>query len=347
MDAPIKMNRRFLRSVRLTDDCRLASGLDGYVVTPSVRMALDKITAAFAKGDSDRAFTLTAPYGTGKSAFALFLYHLLADAGDNAWPLLEKADAGLAKSCKSVLWNGAGTRDGYVTLTATAHRAPVSTVLAEALDNLGDALPQELFEPVKQLRESRDTKVSLRLFMQCVRELGDKKRGVLLIVDEFGKLFEQARLSPHNTDVFLLQELAEAASRSGDTPFVLLGLLHQSFSDYADIGAKLRNEFSKIEGRFEPIAFHESVVAQIQLTAAAFPEPTARTQEGLGKAVIQAIEAKLPALVGLGDRDFARCAARACPLHPLTLAALPYFFRRFGQNARSIFSRFCPVEFFV
>lgn len=177
MDAPLKMNRRFLRSVRLTDDCRLTSGLDGYVVTPSVRMALDKITAAFAKGDSDRAFTLTAPYGTGKSAFALFLYHLLAGAGDNAWPLLEKADAGLAKSCKSVLWNGADTRDGYVTLTATAHRAPVSSVLAEALDNLGDALPQDLFEPVKQLRESRDTKVSLRLFMQCVRELGYKRRG--------------------------------------------------------------------------------------------------------------------------------------------------------------------------
>lgn len=339
MGTPIKMNRRFLRSVRLTEDCRLASGLNGYIVTPSVRMALEKITNAFIKGDCDRAFTLTAPYGTGKSSFGLFLYHLLAGIKDDAWQLLKDVDERLERSCKSVLWNETDTRNGYVVLTATAHRASVSSVLAEALENLGDELPSDMFALVKNLRESRDTKVSLHIFMHCVRKLGSKKRGILLIFDEFGKLLEQARFSAEHTDVFLLQELAEAASRSGDVPFVLLGLLHQSFADYANIGTNLRNEFSKIEGRFEPIAFHESVVAQIQLTAAAFPKESASRAKGdAEQSIIQACEAKLPDLIGLSINDFATYAARACPLHPLTLTALPYFFRRFGQNARSIFS---------
>src|SRR5438132_6220863 len=36
--------------------------------------------------------------------------------------------------------------------------------------------------------------------------------------------------------------------------------------------------------------------------------------------------------------EFKRTAIDAYPLHPLTLVVLPYIFRRFGQNERSLFS---------
>ena len=39
---------------------------------------------------------------------------------------------------------------------------------------------------------------------------------------------------PDRQDIYLLQQLAEAASRSDDIPFFVLGLLHQGFNAYAD-----------------------------------------------------------------------------------------------------------------
>ena len=45
-------------------------------------------------------------------------------------------------------------------------------------------------------------------------------RGLLLIIDELGKLLEYAASHPDDGDVFILQELAEAAARS-ESPFLV------------------------------------------------------------------------------------------------------------------------------
>ena len=50
-----------------------------------------------------------------------------------------------------------------------------------------------------------------------------KGSGVLLILDELGKFLEYAAMYPERQDIYLLQQLAEAASRSGETPFFRLG----------------------------------------------------------------------------------------------------------------------------
>ena len=54
-----------------------------------------------------------------------------------------------------------------------------------------------------------------------------KAQQIFLVIDELGKYLEDA--ARNNNDIFILQELAELASRSGN--FILLGILHQSFSN--------------------------------------------------------------------------------------------------------------------
>ena len=342
MEDQIPINHRFLRSVNLVSDRRSSRGLTGYVVTPSVRKALARMAEAFGVEETERAFTLTGPYGTGKSSFALFFSYLLTGRKNEAWILLEKVDPELAKVFRSALWDKNPNSKGYLALTVTARRTSVSELLAECFDSLEDTLlTPPLLRLVDQLRHSRDTKTSLRLTMESVKLLCTYGyKGVFFIFDEFGKIFEQARYAGKETDVFLLQELAEAASRSGSTPVFLLGILHQSFADYASPETTLRKEFSKIEGRFDPISFVEPIAAQIQLTAAAFPDDGKHriTREANG-IIRQAKKIKLPSLTGLTDEAFQAYATRAFPLHPLTLvAALPLLFRRIGQNERSIFS---------
>jgi len=347
MKSGIEMNRRFLRSVNLGRDRKAKDGLAGYVITPSVRNALARLKAAFTEDVTERAFTLTGPYGTGKSSFGLFLWHLLSEKKDLAWKMLQDVDAPLAESLKQAVWNRKGTK-GCLVLTLTARCAPVAELLADAFESAELKYSDALLRDINSLRASRDTKQSMRLVQSCVARLcKDGYNGVFFVFDELGKVFEEARRESGKVDVFLLQELAEAASRSSETPMYFLGMLHQSFADYAAQETTLRNEFSKIEGRFEPISFIEPVAAQIHLAAAAFPDrnPFAQNASALKLIKGQVEDVKLASLVGLKTSEFAGYAKRALPIHPLSLAALPLLFRRFGQNERSIFSFLTSNEF--
>src|ERR1035441_9226505 len=72
---------RYARSINIERDSRSASALDGYIVTATAHRTLGRITAALADDLSHRAWTITGPYGSGESAFALFLSNLLGFPG--------------------------------------------------------------------------------------------------------------------------------------------------------------------------------------------------------------------------------------------------------------------------
>jgi len=71
---------RFLRSVNLEHDLWRPNALDGYVVTAGVRRALMRVAPATTDAHASRVWTVTGPYGTGKSAFVLFLAWLFSHA---------------------------------------------------------------------------------------------------------------------------------------------------------------------------------------------------------------------------------------------------------------------------
>lgn len=329
---------RFLRSVNLSKDSRSDTGLDGYIVTASARQALSRIGQGLAGTRNDRAFTLTGPYGSGKSSFALFLFHLLRHRGDKAWNLLRDADKPLEKEFSSIVWPGKSS-SGYACLVATAGmRQSVQEILADAVDSYGGMPPSAVTTLTSQLRKSRDARDAMRLvdgIGQAFRQAGHC--GILFVIDEFGRVFENARIHPAETDVSLLQDLAEAASRSGDTRIAFLGILHQGVSSYAAADPSLRREFRKIEGRFDPIVFAETPGSQIRLIASAINSTAALGPKDT-RILKRAIELGLPKMVGLSDEDFGRYVSQAYPLHPLTLAALPVLFKRLGQNERTVFS---------
>ncbi len=93
--------------------------------------------------------------------------------------------------------------------------------------------------------------------------------GILLIVDELGKFLEYGASNPEQGDVFVLQELAEAATRS-KRPFLFVTILHQALDRYADhMSPNRRAEWAKVQGRFEDVAFEERTEQLLRLLAAA------------------------------------------------------------------------------
>ena len=71
---------RFHRSVHLERDFYGENPLDGYVLTVTARETLQRVIAALEGESTSKAWSLTGPYGSGKSAFALFAAKLLGDS---------------------------------------------------------------------------------------------------------------------------------------------------------------------------------------------------------------------------------------------------------------------------
>ena len=348
----IKVGRRYLRSVHLEKDYSVDREGGDYIVTPTAREVLHRIADGLEVNASCRAWTLTGPYGVGKSAFGVFLSQLLCARGqrwEKARALLRDADPALAQEL-SELPASDPTQKGMLPVLVTARRAPAPVCLAEGIASaLAHCRSRKLKSLGKKLRDlsgpdgvpdSRRLIETLASATMAAKEVG--LSGVLLIVDELGKLFEYAARDPQRGDVFVLQELAEHAARSEGTPFVFLGLLHQSFEEYGrHLDVATRREWAKIHGRFEDVSFIEPAEQIIRMIAKAIHWHASQIPQALSTRLrkLARVAVRCGAVPpGMKKRDFEEAARQAYPLHPLTLVALPYLFRRFAQNERSLFS---------
>ena len=343
----VEVGRRFRRSVNLDRDTGSPDALDGYVVTPAVRRALSQITDGLADAAGDRAWSLVGPYGSGKSAFAVFLADLLSPSGS----------AGAEEARR--LLNGSTDvplpHQPLYPAVLTAERAPLDTLLLKSLGSTLEAIwttrrgaKPRVLASIKQYLNGSAPALSrcatsdvIGCFEEAVQAIAAKTgAGLLLIVDEAGKALEYAAQQPTRGDVYLLQALAEVAARSNGVPFVILTVLHQSFDQYADqLGASDRNEWAKVQGRFGELAFREGGDQIIRLTAAAIRrtgEP--RAAKGWTRAV-SATAAWVSEGTGWDRSQLAGYLNACWPLHPVTAALLgPLFRGRLAQNERSLFA---------
>lgn len=343
----VEVGRRFQRSVNLDRDTGSPDALNGYVVTPAVRRALSQITDGLSHAAGDRAWSLVGPYGSGKSAFAVFLADLFSPSGS--------AGATAARR----LLNGSGGIDlphqPLYPAVLTAERAPLDTLLLKSLGSTLEAIwttrpgakPRVLKTIQRYLNGSAPalsrcaTSDVVGCFEEAVRTISATTgAGLLLIVDEAGKALEYAAQRPTRGDVYLLQALAEAAARTNGVPFVILTVLHQSFDQYAhQLGASDRNEWAKVQGRFGELAFREGGDQIIRLTAAAIRRTGEPRAADDWKRIVSATAAWVSEGTGWNESELAGHLNGCWPLHPVTAALLgPVFRGRLAQNERSLFA---------
>jgi hypothetical protein len=355
-ERPVKTSRCFFRSIRLESDyCNIAA-LEGYTLTAQVRQVLRRIEEGLCEGATERAWTLTGPYGSGKSAFALFLAHLVSTTNakpNSAWSILHAQDRHLFESYSFTISGG-----GLFPIVLTLRRAPLAQIILERLIKTVEVLRQT--KPMRAFLDdlksdlhnkcfdSRNILNRLQLFHGAVSTQG--YQGLILILDELGKTLEYAARHA-NEDIYLLQELAEFAGRSGERVFALVGILHQSFENYGEyLDLAGRQEWAKVQGRFCDIAFLEPPEQQMRLAVQALSSNQCFYNEkdkGNIAEIIQAISEAGCTPSALKLEEYASLASQAYPLHPTVLLALPYLFRRFAQNERSLFAYLLSKEPFA
>lgn len=317
----VQIARHYRRSVRIDADIGRPEALDGYVLTDTAREALS-IMSRQLKETRDRAFTWTGPYGGGKSSLAVVLASALS------------ADKAVRVRARSILGdNVPGFQDafrvsskGWLVLPVVGKRASVAAetakVLNAALEPTTPHAPSLVANDLVALAE------------------GDRFDGVLLLVDEMGKFLEAAAAG--GEDIHFFQDLAEKASRAKGR-LVIVGLLHQSFRQYASrLGIEAREEWAKIQGRYGDISFVATGDEVVQLIGNAIECATAHPQSAPTSRVIAAAIASRRPSVG---ESMAELLDKCWPLHPITASLLgPASRRQFGQNERSVFGFLSSLE---
>lgn len=333
---------RFLRSTQLERDFHDSAALTGYVMTNFIEDCCDRITDGLRPESGRRAWRVTGDYGSGKSSFALLLANAFAGRNSELPPQLRRV----------FNFRKIGIQPpSFLPVLVTCSRQPLGTSILRALHNSILSVYTRGAKPkissmvqglLNTKSEPSDDQIITSILEVNSQIIADSKgQGLLLIVDELGKFLEFAALNSHRQDVFLLQRLGEAASRSGKQPLFVVCLLHQGFTAYADqLNQSAQREWEKVAGRFDEIVFSQPVEQIGHLIASAMNisvKQIPRVQVATVRhAMQQTLElgwfgaAHKPALLGL--------AAQLYPLHPTLLPVLIRIFRRFGQNERSLFS---------
>jgi hypothetical protein len=346
----VRVRPVFARSVNLERDTPQPP-LDGYVATARALATLERLVLAMEAPGRGRAWSITGPYGSGKSHFAAFLDALCGPPDRNrcrAEALLASADPVLLERFRAAR-RGFGAEDGLVRAVATSQREPVTTTLVRALRSgakrrWGKKLPRGVAGGLAAA--GRDVPRARELSALVARMATITP--VLLVVDEFGKNLEYLAEDPAGGDLFVLQELAELAA-GADTPVLFLTLQHLAFADYAasaNLDVARRREWAKVQGRFEDVAFVDSSAQAARIIASTVDHSGA--SKSFQRRVRTWSSAGFEALADLGlapslveDPDV---VARCYPLHPLTTVALPELCARFGQHERTLIGFLASTE---
>jgi hypothetical protein len=346
--AALAIAPRFTRAVHIRHDFHdLRHRLDGYQVTPLVRQLAGRIIAGLAPDGTERAFSVVGPFGSGKSAFGLFVAHFLQRGAKSRRQLLGSlkvtdADARLpldTPSLLAVLVPGNNSSLRRAVLSSLAESIDGARLRTPTLDELRATLDAAMDDP--QLDPARVA----GLVAEAARRLRQhgQFQGVLVLIDELGQFLDYAARQDEERDLFVLQSLAETAARSGSAPVLVVTILHQAFERYTlHAGTARRIEWAKVQGRFVDLAFQEPASQMLRMVAQAL-RPDERDERATERAQWATRVAPVADALGLrpaeiGAAEWRQIIADSSPIHPTVLVALPSLLRQLAQNERSLFA---------
>lgn len=345
----IEINTHYTRSINLERDADSTSVVDAYIPTTRALRTLESMEAALKADESPRAWSLVGPYGSGKSSFAVFLSHLLSNpeeaSTESALKKLGSSDRGLGIKYRNLIRGSAG----YCTVLLTGSPESFGLRLVQAMSEKAQQVLHGRCKIIQELtnlserKEQPSTSEIINAIKGLQDALSSKYSGLLIVVDELGKFLEYEARHYGANDIFLLQALAEHALADNAVKLSLVVMLHQAFEQYArTLGESLKNEWAKVQGRFENIPFLESAEQTLRIVGAAIEPNFSNTEaskiERSAKQMAKALH-KAKAIPGTMNESTAADLFASCyPLHPVSALLLPILCQKVAQNERTLFS---------
>ena len=265
----VNINTSFQRSARI-DNKISKEFLDNFVFHDTSKKVLNQISSSLLNSNQS-GFTLTGPYGTGKSSLALFLKALIAKDASIKKQAEQIANFNNKHLFARVFLN----KKKWFTLNVIGSKKDPIESIAEQIDETikEQWITRGIPAPLKTKTKKTVAGV-IKSLNNFIKELNKKDHGLILIVDEMGKFLDYA--SSVGSDLNLFQEIAENFSNSrlnkeGEPIFI--GILHQPFEEYASsLGRSIQEDWQKIQGRFEDIPFSINTEETAHLIAKAIKQ---------------------------------------------------------------------------
>lgn len=330
----ISVRGRFHRSVNLTHDWNGGADLGEYIVTPTAREFAEQVLGELARPQGTRAWSVTGPYGSGKSALGLFLTDILASSTPSH-PESSRIHEAFADAITAP----------FLPVLAVAERQSLQTTLANAFAEAVGKTKLRRRKRFNALAESGATSELVETILQTAESA--KKAGfggVLVILDEMGKFLEYA--ADNDLDLFLLQQLAEASARS-EVPLVFVTILHTGFADYLPVADDLRRvEWQKVQGRFRDVPFHLPAEQLLMLVGHSIIKRWPEDHEHHWRETVDSTLGHETVFGEAARRLNLREVFYACyPFHPVAALLLwPLFRSKLAQNERSLFAFLTSFE---
>ncbi|MCX8456271.1 hypothetical protein [Paenarthrobacter ureafaciens] len=351
LGSQIRPKERYLRAANLEAH---QDHVGHYIPTSRALEVLRRLAHSMDESGGGRSWSLTGPYGAGKSSFALFLRTLLGHPGnlrESAERSLREADEALYVSLTEARAS-VGGENGFVLATTTCQQEPLAESLLRALVSGSKARwPEQIPDAISRALTAAHRSKTAREIAAAARTIAEFAP-VLLVLDEFGKTLEHfagrtTEGSDASADLFVLQELAETATGQRAVPIFTFTLQHLAFDDYVrEASLQQRREWGKVQGRFEDISFLESAEQSLRLVSGALDasgmsrEMSERRQHWAETALAAARETGIANHIPGGAETIAKCY----PLHPVALLALPELCGQLGQHGRTLFTFLASTE---
>jgi len=307
----VNVNYKFCRSINIRQDISDADILKCFIFPNTFKFALESIVDNITI-TRQSAFTLTGPYGAGKSSLALLLTSLF---GKNK-KLREIAKAIVGKELTDKFYGNINIKEGWEIFPIVGDQESVQYLIRN--------------EIVKsKVYKNKD-------IFNMLTIISERSEGILIIVDEMGKCLEAAAKGIE--DIFFYQQLAEFASRSNGK-IILIGILHQSFTDYARyLPLSMKDEWVKVQGRFIDIPINTAGEEQIELIGRAIIAKD-HNESFIKKVSNTTVNNISRNKVIISKTDLIERYNKCWPINPIVVNLLVQISRKkFGQNQRSIFS---------
>lgn len=290
----------FLQSTNIVRDLNREMN---YITTDNSRWVYREMVQNYAVGV--HSFNIVGSYGTGKSSFLWALEQHLNRKHDffpNEFPIF-------------------GQLDGFEFFPLVGDYASLMEAFADKLGiNSENVTSREI----------------LRALDKQYARLKEADRGLLVVVDEFGKFLEYASQNNPEKELYFIQLLAEYVNDpSKDILFVTA--LHQNFNAYAvELSKHQQYEWDKVKGRLKEITFNEPVEQLLYLVSERLQQlELNREVEHFDELFRVIVQSKCIQHTQLVNTEFARSLL---PFDLLSAMVLTKALQEYGQNERSLFS---------
>jgi energy-coupling factor transporter ATP-binding protein EcfA2 len=300
---------------------------DSYILSTSSIQALRRIFVT----NTSNSIAITGPFGSGKSSLLVYLDALLSK--DKKLKVcmdkLEEKDAEIYAEYQKFVGN---KKKGFFSIKVVGEHISFKKSFISTLMEY-----EELKETHKFIQSNEDTSFTLllRQLNKEVNELG--YTGLLILIDELGKIIEYASEKYLDSDIHALQDLAEYVNKQRNIRLVVA--LHKSFKDYVQNTTHISfTEWDKIQGRFDNIIFQDDFYELMHIFEEAITIDSSQSMQKVNKKITSVFETYKKNLPNKRIPVDSSSLARLAPLHPFSSLALFHIFSKHFQNQRSVFS---------